>query len=280
MKHIKLEKVQSLPNQPAAKLPESEEWVSDCDVARGRQLVFYEEQCDPDFEIARPHGCGRLYDFLIEHKFRTGIRTLGFGLAGFSVLEVCCGSGMFTEKLAGAGASVTAIDFSAAALARARERARRYGFAARFLLADAENLPFTDGSFDIVAVHDGLHHLGQPERAISEMARLALQGVLILEPADATLTRLAVRLGMAVDFEEAGNEVKRLVAARVAGILLASGYHEVRWKRTLMYYPHRPSGSFRWFDHSLLFGGFTVAFAIVNFAVGRWGNKLALAAVR
>jgi len=187
---------------------------------------------------------------------------------------------MMAEKFARAGAAVTGIDLSAAAVARARERARRYGFAAQFLVADAESLAFGDGSFDIAAVHDGLHHLEDPERAVQEMARVARHGVLILDPARAALTRLAVRVGIAVDVEEAGNEVKRLVPRRIAEILQAQGFRRVRWERTLMYYPHRPPAFFRRFDHFLLFAPFAVSFAIVNLIVGRWGNKLALCATR
>jgi SAM-dependent methyltransferase len=250
------------------------------DDTRERQRAFYDEECDPEFEIARPHDCGQLYGFLIEHKFRVGLRTLGLALGGRSVLEVCCGSGMMAEKFACAGASVTGIDFSPAAIARARERARRYRFAARFVVADAENLAFADRSFDVVAVHDGLHHLARPERAIREMARVARDGVLILDPARAALTRLALWAGIAVDVEEAGNEVKRLVPREVAAILRAEGYRSVRWERSLMYYPHQPSGWLRWFDRAPAFAAFRAAFWCMNLACGRWGNKLALAARR
>ena len=40
------------------------------------QRHYYEEACDPEFEIARPHDCGRLYQFLIDHKFQTGLAVL------------------------------------------------------------------------------------------------------------------------------------------------------------------------------------------------------------
>src|SRR5579859_5680449 len=129
------------------------------DGSRPQQRHFYDEECDPEFEITRPHGCGRLYDFLIEHKFRTGLAVLGLDIAGMSVLEVCGGSGMMAEKFARAGARVTGTDFSPAAVARARERAQRYRFDATFLVADAEHLAFADHSFDIVALHGGLHEL-------------------------------------------------------------------------------------------------------------------------
>lgn len=262
-------RLQQKPNSLSA---QSGSWV--------RQRHFYDEECDPEFEITRPHGCGRLYEYLIDYKFRVGIAVLGLDLAGTTVLEICCGSGMMAEKFAGAGAKVTGTDFSPAAIARAQERARRYHFQARFLVADAEHLAFAHHSFDIVAVHDGLHHLDNPERAIREMARVARRAVLILDPARAALTRLAVWLGIAVDVEGAGNEVKRLVPNQVAAILQEDGYESVRWERTLLYYPHRPSRWFRWFDRAPAFAAFRGAFWCTNLVFRRWGNKLTLAARR
>ncbi|MEE9143231.1 MAG: hypothetical protein V3U06_00490, partial [Candidatus Binatia bacterium] len=55
------------------------------------QRHYYDEVCDPEFEITRPHGCGRLYQFLISHKFQVGLEVLELDLAGRTVLEVCCG---------------------------------------------------------------------------------------------------------------------------------------------------------------------------------------------
>jgi SAM-dependent methyltransferase len=244
------------------------------------QREYYDEACDSEFEITRPHGCGRLYQFLLAHKFRTGFAVLGLELAGQTVLEVCCGSGMMAEELARRGARVTGIDFSPAAVARARERSQRYGFIAHFLVADAEHLPFPNHSFDVVAVHDGLHHLDDPYRAIREMARVAQKGVLILEPAQAVLTQLAVRLGIAEEVEEAGNYVRRLVPQEVEHCLRQAGFERVAWRRTLMYYPHEPFPWFRWFDRAPLFWLFRVVFEGTNLLLGQWGNKLALAGVR
>ena len=253
---------------------------TELDGAWSQQRHFYEEECDPEFEIVRPHDCGRLYQFLIEHKFQTGLDVLALKLAGRSVLEVCCGSGMMSEKFARDGATVTGIDFSPAAICRARERARRYRFAACFLVGDAERLAFPDRAFDIVAVHDGLHHLDEPCQAVREMARVAREAVLILDPARAALTRIAIRLGIAVEREEAGNQVKRLVPGEIATVLREQGYGSVRWRRTLMYYPHRPSRCFRWFNVTPAFAIFRAGFLCVDVVLGRWGNKLALGARR
>jgi len=248
--------------------------------ARARQERYYDEETDPEFEICRPHGCGRVYEFLIGEKLGVGLDVLGLELRGLTVLEVCCGSGMISEAIARQGGRVTGVDLSPAAIARARERARRFDFAARFLVADAERLPFADAHFDVVAVHDGLHHLDDPARAIREMARVARVGVLILEPARAALTRVAVRLGLATDVEEAGNVVRRLVPRDVAACLRDQGFARVGWRRTLMYYPHRPSRAWRWFDRRVGFAVVRILFGGVNRIVGRWGNKLALGAMR
>ena len=236
---------------------------------------YYEEECDAEFEIRRPRGCGRLYEFLIEEKFLAGIGVLGLSLAGSTVLEVCGGSGMMAEKFARAGATVTSTDFSSSAVGRMRERARCYDFDLHTLTADAEQLPFADRSFDIVTVHDGLHHLEQPALAIREMARVAKRAVLIMDPANAALTRIAVKLGIAEDIEDAGNEVKRLIRMSWRRFSRVR-FKDVRWRRMLMYYPHQPSGWFRWFDNPLTFTGFRAVFWCTNFACGRWGNKLAM----
>jgi 2-polyprenyl-3-methyl-5-hydroxy-6-metoxy-1,4-benzoquinol methylase len=248
--------------------------------SRSRQSHFYEEECDPEFEVSRPRDCGRLYEFLIQEKFNSGLRMLGVPLGGATVLEVCGGSGMMAEKFAAAGAVVTSSDFSPAAVSRMGERARRYSFHLTTLVADAENLPFADRKFDIVVVHDGLHHLDHPDRAIIEMARVANKGVLIMDPAQAVLSRLAVILGIAEDVEDAGNEVKRLDASLVASILEKNGFDDVRWQRTLMYYPHRPGRLFRWLDNAVAFAAFRVVYSCANLVIGHLGNKLAIAATK
>jgi len=243
-------------------------------------MRYYAEECDEEFEIERPGNCGLLYSFLIRYKVRSGIALLAEDLAGRSILEVCCGSGMVGEMLAQEGGCVTGIDCSLAAIRRARERARRKRFRASFFVADAQALPFCGASFDIVVVHDGLHHLGDPFAALAEMGRVAKRGLVILEPAKAALTQLAVRMGLAANVEEAGNYVHRLSPREVAFFLQERGFSYVEWRRTLMYYPHVPFRWFRYFDRRSLFVLFRLVFWAANLLLGRWGNKLALVALR
>lgn len=76
---------------------------------------------------------------------------------------------------------------------------------------DAENLQFPDESFDIVVVHNGLHHCYSPHRALLELYRVARRGVVVFEPRDTFLVRLGVRLQFGQEYEVAavaGNDLR------------------------------------------------------------------------
>jgi SAM-dependent methyltransferase len=53
---------------------------------------------------------------------------------------------------------------------------RRPAYDIHFVCADADNLPFRDGSFDGVALFSALHHLPDPTRALAGMRRLVRGG--------------------------------------------------------------------------------------------------------
>lgn len=102
-------------------------------------------------------------------------------LTGARVLEVGCGGGPILRALAprvGARGRVVGLDPSAAFLALARDAAAREGYAAMIALhaGDAAALPYRDASFDVVLAVTTLHHLGQAERAVAEMVRVARPG--------------------------------------------------------------------------------------------------------
>src|SRR5439155_661416 len=83
----------------------------------------------------------------------------------------------------------------------------------------------------LVYVHAGLHHLEEPGAGLAEMARVAARAVSVTEPARAAVTALAVRLGLALAREEAGNRVARLLPAEVAAELRARGFRVVHADR-------------------------------------------------
>jgi ubiquinone/menaquinone biosynthesis C-methylase UbiE len=252
------------------------------DTIKASQADYYDHKVeDPEFEINRPHGESRLYRYLMDFKFDRVIKLLGRSLQGSSVLVICCGSGMDAEYLARRGARVVAMDISSGCLGRARVRAGRYAVDYMLVRGDAENLPFRDCSFDFAFVHDGLHHLPEPERAIREMARVAQRGILITEPADANLTKLLIRSRVMKPYEEAGNYVIRFDAQRLEPLCRALGFDRVSSSRYLVKYGHPPGRWWRGLDPLPLFELSRSAFWLLGVAVfGRWGNKIAFVAER
>lgn len=96
---------------------------------------------------------------------------------GGDVLEVGVGTGLVLP-LYGRGLRVTGIDFSAEMLAKARERAADLGLAHVHALRqmDARALDFPDASFDTVTAMHVLSVVPEPERVLSEMARVCRPG--------------------------------------------------------------------------------------------------------
>ncbi|MDD5730847.1 MAG: ubiquinone/menaquinone biosynthesis methyltransferase [Candidatus Omnitrophica bacterium] len=101
------------------------------------------------------------------------------------VLDLCTG----TADLAVLFASnrgykrITAVDFSDAMLRQARQKIEKYGLKGRIDLvqADALKLPFSPGSFNVVAVAFGLRNLVDRRRAMEEIRRvLAPRGKLAI----------------------------------------------------------------------------------------------------
>jgi SAM-dependent methyltransferase len=252
------------------------------DRTKASQADYYDHDVqDPEFEINRPHGESRLYRYLMDFKFNRVTNLLGHSLLGSRVLVVCCGSGMDAEYLARGGARVTALDISSGALGRARVRASRYGVDYVLVRADAENLPFADLSFDYAFVHDGLHHLPEPECAIREMARVATRGILITEPADAKVTRILIRSRLMKPYEEAGNYVARFTALRLESLCRGLGFNRISTTRYLVKYGHPPGRWLRRLDVSPLFELSRAAFWLLGVQLlGRWGNKIAFVAER
>jgi len=250
------------------------------DSHKAAQVSHYDTALEADFEIDRPHGSPALYRFLLAEKFRRGPGSIGDGLRNATVLTVCGGSGMDGEAFARAGANVVSSDLSLEASSRALERMRRYQVPMSVVVADVEHLPYEDRSFDIVAVHDGLHHLADPYVGLDEMSRVARRWVVVSEPSTATATRIAIHLGLALERESAGNRVARLERSAVSRFLQDRGFAVRKAERYAMYYPHRPGAVFRMLSGVLIFGVVRVTWRVANSLIGRWGNKMIVVAER
>ncbi len=99
---------------------------------------------------------------------------------GKRVLEVGAGSGRDSVTLAEAGAAAVILDYSMASLEVARAVAARSNRRALLLRADALNLPFRDGTFDVVFHQGLLEHFRDPMPLLRENVRVLRPSALLL----------------------------------------------------------------------------------------------------
>jgi 2-polyprenyl-6-hydroxyphenyl methylase / 3-demethylubiquinone-9 3-methyltransferase len=97
--------------------------------------------------------------------------------AGRAVLDVGCGGGLISEGLAAAGARVTAIDMSEAALAVARDHLRQSGLSVVYRKATVETMAEErPGAFDIVTCMELVEHVPDPASIVRACGRAVKPG--------------------------------------------------------------------------------------------------------
>jgi len=93
-------------------------------------------------------------------------------VVGMQILDVGCGTGHFSFKLARMDCTVTGIDISSEMLAQARKKAMHEGLPVNFLSMDASHLDFKDETFDAVVAITVFEFLGKPVESFNEMFRV------------------------------------------------------------------------------------------------------------
>jgi len=253
---------------------DDDEMTHDHGAHNRRQASWFDDGRMAAFEIARPHGTPGLYQWLLRSKADRALGPIEDGLDGRIALVVCGGSGMDAEFISEHGARVITSDISLGAAHRAAERGRRFGIPLLSIVAAAEQLPFRDGSVDLVYVHDGLHHLADPLPALGEIARVSGRWIAITEPARAMATRFAVRLGLALDRESAGNRVIRFDPIEISTRLKGAGFARLRAERYAMYYRHVPGRVVRLLSRPRILPLAITGCRLIDAVLGRFGNKL------
>ncbi len=92
------------------------------------------------------------------------------------VLDIGCGTGVMGLLFAEMGHQVTGLDLSEAMMAKAREKAFIHNLSIDLIAGDAEHLPFSDGSFDVVINRHLLWTLPHPDMALEEWHRILKKG--------------------------------------------------------------------------------------------------------
>jgi len=102
-------------------------------------------------------------------------------LNSWRVLVVCGGvggEGFFF--LRNGFKDVSSSDFSSNSLEIAQKLDPTHSL--KTILINAEDVGLPDGSFDLVVVQDGLHHLPRPSLGFTEMLRVASKAIIVIEP--------------------------------------------------------------------------------------------------
>jgi ArsR family transcriptional regulator len=116
-----------------------------------------------------------------EADVESAIQTLLLGRSFEAHLDIGTGTGRILELLSGQTGRSLGVDLSPEMLAIARARIADAGLRrAQVRLADLFDLPADDGSYDLVTLHQVLHYLDDPARAVAEAARVLRPGGTLL----------------------------------------------------------------------------------------------------
>ncbi len=134
---------------------------------------------NPDEVAAMFDGVAKRYDLVNDllslgrtKAWRKATTKLIQPRPGMKILDLAAGTGSSSEPLAAAGADVIPADFSEGMLAAGR-KARPH---LPFTKADALNLPFADGEFDVATISFGLRNTQETAKALAEMYRVVKPG--------------------------------------------------------------------------------------------------------
>lgn len=114
-------------------------------------------------DIERDYSPGRSW-----HSLALGLAS---GLRFGDVLDVGCGDGSATACVAPYCRSLVAIDTHPTMIEMASERLSRFTHT-RAMVADAQALPFEDGTFDVVLLFHTLTYAEDPQQTLHECARV------------------------------------------------------------------------------------------------------------
>jgi len=131
-----------------------------------------------DAEYFKKHKYRDPRDYVVESYVMPKVKFIEdtgcFRRAGLKILDVGSGNGTFSWHFRKYSDTVVGLDYSEQLLRRNPGRLKA--------MATTYQLPFKDGSFDIVFEANLLHHLNSPHCAIKEMKRCSREYLIFIEP--------------------------------------------------------------------------------------------------
>ena len=128
---------------------------------------IYRRRTPDNLDLSKIH-------YFHEEMLNWAIQQFG-DLQGKRILDIGIGDGFSSALMARAGAQVSGIDVSPAALARAKNLAERYSLDLDLQEMPGEDLRYRDEAFDGILCVSAYHHMDQ-DRAASEFARVLKPG--------------------------------------------------------------------------------------------------------
>ena len=142
--------------------------------------AFWEAEPCGSVHSAAPEGSREFFDEVERQRYEAEPFIHDFaGFAsshGKTVLEIGVGMGTDHVNFARSGAKLSGIDLTEHGVDLVRKRLALEGLESDLRVGDAENLPYEDGSFDVVYSWGVLHHTPNSARAITEAVRVLKPG--------------------------------------------------------------------------------------------------------
>ena len=146
------------------------------------------EQVQEMFDTISPayDGLNRVMTLRMDISWRKRVREKVAQIKAGTIRDVATGTGDLAIELSKIeGAHITGVDISQGMLSVGEKKIKELGLSERISmqLADSENLPFADGSFDAVTVSFGVRNFENLQKGLSELRRVLRPGgrLVILE---------------------------------------------------------------------------------------------------
>ena len=101
------------------------------------------------------------------------------GNANARALDIGCGEGKFTRGLKALCKEVAGVDIKERSIDKAKAAAQAEGLDVDFRIASGQDLPWSDGHFDVVVFSNSLHHMPDTAAALKEAGRVLKSGGLL-----------------------------------------------------------------------------------------------------
>lgn len=186
------------------------------------------KQMDEKYLNGKPYCSSLLWDIKRGREIdKIAVNVFCRPANGKIVLDLGSGDGCGSMFSIGVCDKIILTDISEVAMNKARERYRHSFLNARFIQADACNLDFVDGSFDIVIAKEVVEHVEDPTKLISEAFRVLKPGGIfsLTSPNKNSLHLIMSRKLGYGDFKCSNDHIKEYTYDEIKEMIISTGFY-------------------------------------------------------